>query len=127
MTVKMNGKYRTRDGRAVRILATDLVGASQDDTVAAAIKSHDGRSEDVTTYQADGRYDIFGESARDLVEVPETFEITKYAAVWQKDDGEVYALVQATRQLAEEIPTSSNERFVGIFPVTIKGELPPRE
>ena len=64
--IDITKKYRTRDGRAVRILATDI--KNEPWVVAAAIRN-DGGYEIVMPYMADGSSASCRETHLDLIEV----------------------------------------------------------
>jgi len=84
MKIEMGKKYRTKDGRSVRILCTDLI----DDifTVVAAVKDND--EEYVERYTNDGRYWSCEKSHRDLVEVTEwdDFKVDEPVMVRDSED-----------------------------------------
>ena len=71
MKIEMNKKYKTKDGRAVRIYAVDGIGRY---SVHGAIDVGDGYS--VRTWTYDGyRYSDEEEDCGDLVEVKEDWEV----------------------------------------------------
>lgn len=66
--ISMGKKYRTRDGRAVRVLAVDLGGPAEF-TVVAATKEKDGK-EYVGLHTKEGRYcTTRKDNIRDLIEI----------------------------------------------------------
>ena len=65
MTISMDKKYRTRDGREVRIYAVDGQGPYP---VHGSIKIN-GQWEDIEKWKKNGRYYEQGENRRDLIEV----------------------------------------------------------
>ena len=69
MTFDPNKSVQTRDGRAARILCTDLKAAPY--TIAAAIRIRGSGEEYLTTRTSDGRNFEGREGVDDLVNVPE--------------------------------------------------------
>lgn len=65
--ISMNKKYRTRDGRAVRVLCLDRVGTQP---VVALIKNWDN-AESVHVFNTDGRFipDALKQDNLDLIEI----------------------------------------------------------
>lgn len=84
MNITMQGKYQTRDGRAVRILATDVKG---DPHPVYGLIAYPSGVEILEKWMANGHYyGVCGESSADLVPVP-----TKHEG-WMVFDKSSYAL-----------------------------------
>ena len=81
--IEMGKKYRTRDGRDVRIYAVDGYGYYP---VHGAYLGNDGWVD--CTWTLDGRYDHFdkNEKALDLIEVPHEVTVRQY---FRKNSGTV--------------------------------------
>jgi hypothetical protein len=87
MMITMQGKYQTRDGRAVRILATGMRGTF---SVAGIVTERDG-SEHIFSWQENGKADFNAASVEwnansDLIPVPTKHEgfiiVGKDGFVW---------------------------------------------
>lgn len=81
--IDINKKYKTRDGKEVRIYATDHVGSFP---ICGAIRYENGWEED--SWEEDGRNSYYSyDSPDDLVEVSkyEDFKIDDKVIVWDND------------------------------------------
>lgn len=70
MTLTLEGKVKTRDGRPARIICTDVRG---DQPIAALILDPRSDSEFVSSFYEDGRANTGGECPYDLI--PDTTEV----------------------------------------------------
>lgn len=87
MKISMDKKYRTRNGRAVRVLCVDR--KCDEFPVVAAVLSSDGK-ETIHTFTAEGKYALGDhKTPTDLVEVSEwdDFKIDDLVMVRNTDDG----------------------------------------
>jgi hypothetical protein len=86
----MDGKYQTRDGRAVRILCVDRKSECKGRVVAGLVTSVTGKEEDPYCWHSDGKYEVETLSRYDLVPVPTKHEM--WAVVYP--DGEYRTAVR---------------------------------
>jgi len=89
--IDKNKKYRTRDGREVRIYATDGRG---DWPVHGAYLVNDGWH--LTTWRADGSFYIVEEQPQDLIEVRPRIKIDCWVNVY--DNGHVSLLYKTEQE-----------------------------
>ena len=108
--ITMTGKYQTRDGRAVRILATDLKAGA---TCVLGLIAVADDEEMVGVWAADGRaFPWLKDNPEDLIPAP-----TKHEEGWMaignnglQERKEVYA----DRDLAERIATAFKQHVVHV-------------
>lgn len=83
--VTLDKEYQTRDGRPVRVHATDIGGEK---TVLASVWSDYGgwRHQD---YFSDGVYEAGHRSPLDLIEKPKTYKAVFYVNVYKDSDFDV--------------------------------------
>jgi hypothetical protein len=89
----MDKKYRTRDGRNVRILATDL----KDSECPVVVAIEQGERETVLSLTADGRRFFRIDSDRDLIEVKPRIQRTVWINLYNLYTGGAYP----TRAMAD--------------------------
>lgn len=109
MNVDINKKYKTRGGRTVRILATDLNG---DYPVAGSLTKEDGKDY-LFRWRLNGRFIYNTESDSDLVEVPKQLEIK----VWNYGAENHYSI------RTETSGPSTGPYYKGSFKVDLPSEF----
>lgn len=110
MPVDLTKPVETKDGRKVRILATDL--KRSDYPVVAAVM-HDNGKESIEQYTADGHFYASGSASdEDLVNVPEPQII--YANLYRAGLSESHADLEKARY--NRVSTS-----LGIMKITVTG------
>lgn len=72
--IEMGKQYQTRDGRVVRILATDRKSAAFGRTVTGLVESLNGKEEDPHCWFPDGRHEAETWSCYDLIPIPTKHE-----------------------------------------------------
>lgn len=92
--IDINKQYRTKDGREVRIYATDGVGAFK---IHGAICC-DGNWH-IDSWQSNGCCNAIGESDRDLVEVKPRIKRTYWASLYEHG----FIGMSETKSLADEL------------------------
>ena len=109
--IEMGKKYRTRDGREVRVLSVDLKG--DDPVVAAVTSSAESAQEYLLTFQSNGRYhpDI-RQSHNDLIEVKS--EIKGFVNIYRSGSGGVVVGSQLHPTL-EEARTVLKRARIGVL------------
>lgn len=119
MKIEMNGKYQTRDGRAVRILAVDYPA---DMSVIALVKHTDGTREILVTYTAEGKY-VPGSKPPlgiDLVPVPEPWEV--WVALYKSKNGtypSIWSITFDSLEVAKQYYTGAEG--IGFYHITDQG------
>lgn len=82
--IEMGKKYKTGDGRAVRILCVDMNNAYP----VVAIVTEENGDEDTWGYTAEGQYNTFGpDEEEDLVEVTPFTDLKIDDLIWVKSPG----------------------------------------
>lgn len=94
--IDKNKQYRTRDGREVRIYATDGYPSL---TVHGAIKLED--CWEIVAWRSDGRLGGYAESDSDLIEVKPRIKREVWVNVYRHDDGFEFAECYGTRREAD--------------------------
>jgi len=94
MNITMQGKYQTRDGRAVRILATDVKGTEL--PVLGLITF--GENEDDYHWTLDGRYRLSDEdNDLDLIPVPTKHEGWVFISPERRPLDTIYPTIEAAK------------------------------
>jgi hypothetical protein len=94
----MNRKYKTRDGRNVRILATDIKDRRYPVTAAVEISG----VEYIKLYTADGHYAYNEESEDDLIEVKPRIQRTYWMNVYEHHISEAFTTKGSADRYAHE-------------------------
>jgi hypothetical protein len=92
----MDGKYQTRDGRAVRILAVDI--PSCEPVAACVYDEHGGAG--VYSYSADGAFNTGPNSPWDLIPVP--VKRTGWVNIYSEEDYGCHYKFSETREGADK-------------------------
>lgn len=98
--ISKDKEYRTRDGREVRIYATD---GDNDFPVHGAIKHPEGWS--VFCWRADGKYTSIGQGSPDLIEVKPRIKRT----VWLVHSPDGFTLTATTLAEAKALARNCSE------------------
>ena len=104
MKITMDGKYRTRDGREVRILCTDYVSEQNRYKVVALIK-HEKDKQLLETYTETGKY-IYGAKNNfdwDLVPVSKKKKIVQWMVVWNTGNVTTHSDIAWTKDMDDTI------------------------
>jgi len=116
MTIDFTKPVQTRDGRKVRILCTDRQGEKP---VVGLAAERDG-SDSIFAWSADGRH-LHGCPNLDLVQAPETWEVTGWVNVYQDGEGSPsFGSIWNTRQDADGSSSIDGVR-IACVPVTLRG------
>lgn len=87
--------YCTRDGREVRIYATDH---NSNTTIAGAVRN--GLNWESLEWHADGKY-VIGEHPADLIEAKPRLKIAGWVNVYRGNDPKCFDAIYPTRDLAD--------------------------
>ena len=112
MTISMDKKYRTRDGREVRIYAVDGKG---DYPVHGSIKIN-GQWEDIEKWKKNGRYYEQGENMRDLIEVKPRIHREYWMNIY---DGAESTALWNSKQRADAQAENNDHRRIACVKIVI--------
>lgn len=122
--IRMDGKYQTRDGRAVRVLAVDAQIANGKLPVVALVHTANRNDEYLYCTHADGIAVVNSTSAADLIPAPEEFEFRRWVNIYRQAGGTLLYMGDTLYTSKEEAARwIHSDCIVACVEVLIAGEV----